>query len=455
MKPQLKAVHCLLVTFFLTAAASLQAQAPQVINYQGKLVIGGRPLQTTAEITFTIFGAATGGTALWSEKQLVTPSNGIFNVFLGSVTPFPRDLFTGTEQRWLALNVGNNPPLGQRTQITSVAYALKANSANALDAPDGDPTNAVVVDNNGNVGIGTTSPAANLHVASSDITTNLRISATGGFGNVAVLQLEQGGDGWNIGTGALDFGGQSALGFRPLLNNNTRDDTRMVITKDGNVGIGTTVPEKPLHIKASGVDEFGVSKARLIIENGFGHKWFLNTFSSIDQFGIGRVGKATDIIIDSAGNVTIPGTLSKGGGSFKIDHPLDPANKYLYHSFVESPDMMNIYNGNVILDANGEAWVQLPDWFEALNRDFRYQLTSIGGFAPVYIAEKIQGNRFKIAGGTPGLEVSWQVTGVRQDAYANAHRILVEEDKPTAEQGRYLHPELYGQSNTIGFEKSK
>ncbi|HMB90044.1 MAG TPA: hypothetical protein VKP65_04300, partial [Rhodothermales bacterium] len=47
------------------------------------------------------------------------------------------------------------------------------------------------------------------------------------------------------------------------------------------------------------------------------------------------------------GDVWVTGTLSKGGGSFKIDHPLDPANKYLAHSFVESPDMMNVYNGNV------------------------------------------------------------------------------------------------------------
>src|SRR5262249_61136694 len=43
------------------------------------------------------------------------------------------------------------------------------------------------------------------------------------------------------------------------------------------------------------------------------------------------------------GDVSISGNLSKGGGSFKIDHPLDPENKYLYHSFVESPDMKNIH----------------------------------------------------------------------------------------------------------------
>jgi hypothetical protein len=145
------------------------------------------------------------------------------------------------------------------------------------------------------------------------------------------------------------------------------------------------------------------------------------------------------------GNLTISGNLAKNSGSFKIDHPLDPANKYLSHSFVESPDMMNIYNGNVVLDENGAAWIDLPDWFQALNREFRYQLTCIGGFAPVYVAEEISGNRFKIAGGKAGLKVSWQVTGIRQDAYAEAHRIPVEEQKTGAERGRYQHPELYGQ----------
>jgi hypothetical protein len=78
------------------------------------------------------------------------------------------------------------------------------------------------------------------------------------------------------------------------------------------------------------------------------------------------------------GNVTVTGTLHKGGGSFKIDHPLDPANKYLSHSFVESPDMKNIYDGVTVLDENGEAEITLPDWFSALNKDFSYQLTAIG-----------------------------------------------------------------------------
>ncbi len=146
------------------------------------------------------------------------------------------------------------------------------------------------------------------------------------------------------------------------------------------------------------------------------------------------------------GDVQVTGNLSKGGGSFKIDHPLDPENKYLYHSFVESPDMKNIYDGLVVLDANGEALVELPEWFETLNKDFRYLLTAVGAPGPMlYIAVKINKNHFKIAGGQPGMEVSWQVTGIRQDNWANQHRIPVEEQKPEIERGHYLHPEVFNQ----------
>jgi trimeric autotransporter adhesin len=153
-------------------------------------------------------------------------------------------------------------------------------------------------------------------------------------------------------------------------------------------------------------------------------------------------------------NVDVLGTLTKPAGSFKIDHPLDPANKYLYHSFVESPDMKNIYDGVAELDASGEAVIALPDWFQALNRDFRYQLTPIGAPGPnLYIAEEVANNQFKIAGGTPGSKVSWQVTGIRQDAYANAHRIPLEVEKAPADRGRYLYPEVIGQPETarIGY----
>lgn len=145
------------------------------------------------------------------------------------------------------------------------------------------------------------------------------------------------------------------------------------------------------------------------------------------------------------GNVSISGSLSKSGGSFKIDDPLDPANKYLYHSFVESPDMKNIYDGTVTTDSAGNATITLPDWFQALNKDFRYQLTPIGQFAQAIVATEIQNNQFTIRTDKPNVKVSWQVTGTRQDAWANAHRIPVEVEKPEQERGYYIHPELFGQ----------
>jgi hypothetical protein len=150
------------------------------------------------------------------------------------------------------------------------------------------------------------------------------------------------------------------------------------------------------------------------------------------------------------GQVDVRGTFTKSIGQFKIDHPLDPANKYLSHSLVESSEMKNIYDGIANLDAKGEAIVDLPDWFEALNKDFRYQLTCIGGYAPVYIAEKLQNKRFKVAGGYAGLEICWQVTGIRHDTYASTYPLVVEEEKLAAERGSYRHPELYSQPEEKG-----
>lgn len=150
------------------------------------------------------------------------------------------------------------------------------------------------------------------------------------------------------------------------------------------------------------------------------------------------------------GNTWTVGTLYKNAGAFRIDHPLDPANKYLNHSFVESPDMKNIYDGVAILDVAGAAVVELPAWFEALNKDFRYQLTAIGAPAPgLYIAQEIKDNRFAIAGGAPNMKVSWQVTGIRHDPYAEQYRIPVEQDKPADARGTYLFPEGYGKSHDL------
>jgi hypothetical protein len=135
------------------------------------------------------------------------------------------------------------------------------------------------------------------------------------------------------------------------------------------------------------------------------------------------------------GDLNVNGTLNvRGTKNFKIDDPLDPAHKLLYHASVESSEMMNMYTGNVTTDAHGDAVVELPAWFQALNRDFRYQLTVIGQFAQAIVAQEIRNNRFTIRTDKAKVKVSWQVTGVRHDAYANAHPLQVEVDKPERAQ---------------------
>lgn len=151
------------------------------------------------------------------------------------------------------------------------------------------------------------------------------------------------------------------------------------------------------------------------------------------------------------GDMWLRGTLTEANLKSKIDHPLDPENKILVHSAVESPEMKTVYDGVATLDETGEAWVDLPAYFEVLNTSFRYQLTPIGGSAPgLFVAEKIHNNRFKIAGGMAGQEISWQVTGIRQDPYAKANPVVTEEDKPDGSRGQYLHPDLYTTSDSEG-----
>jgi len=183
-----------------------------------------------------------------------------------------------------------------------------------------------------------------------------------------------------------------------------------------------------------------------VAPDGFEYAVYADNDILFEEYLIGNPTTGNTMILNATnGNATFGGTLAKGAGTFKIDHPLDPENKYLYHSFVESPDMMNIYNGIEEFDENGFAKVVLPEYFDALNKDYRYQLTSIGAPMPnLYVAEEISENVFVIGGGISGKKVSWQVTGVRQDKFANENRVVDEVEKEDYNKGRYVHPTLFG-----------
>jgi hypothetical protein len=155
------------------------------------------------------------------------------------------------------------------------------------------------------------------------------------------------------------------------------------------------------------------------------------------------------------GDVFVAGTLTKTAGNFRIDNPLDPAHSYLQHSFVESPDMKDVYDGIVVTDGRGFATVRMPRWFQKLNRTFRYQLTIVGrSFAQAIIWSPIAHNRFTIRTNQPRVKISWQVTGIRHDPYANAHRIQVVLPKSKTDRGRFIYPRGYGKprSDQIGVE---
>jgi hypothetical protein len=152
------------------------------------------------------------------------------------------------------------------------------------------------------------------------------------------------------------------------------------------------------------------------------------------------------------GNVSVYGNFSASGTkAFRIDYPLDPANKYLLHYAVESPQVQNQYNGTVTLDANGEAVVDLPVYFSTVNTGpFQYQLTAIGAPGPnLYIAQEVAGNQFKIAGGAPGMKVSWLLFGLRNDPWMQDHPQTDVANKPAGEAGKYVYPQGYGQPATL------
>jgi hypothetical protein len=161
--------------------------------------------------------------------------------------------------------------------------------------------------------------------------------------------------------------------------------------------------------------------------------------------------------VGQPGDLTVAGKLQVTSGMkmFHIDHPLDPENKYLNHAAIESSEVLDLYSGNVTTDSNGDAVVLLPNWFEALNKDFRYQLTVVGTFAQAIVAEKIEGNRFAIKTNAANVEVSWQVTGVRSDPTARKFKFEVEEEKTERERGFYLNPDAYGQPEEKSINRAR
>lgn len=169
--------------------------------------------------------------------------------------------------------------------------------------------------------------------------------------------------------------------------------------------------------------------------------------SAVNSFPYGVRGRADAL---NAFGVYAVGQLGASGAKlFRIDHPFDPANKYLLHYATESPTPQNFYVGNVTTDAQGYAWVDLPDYFSEINKNFKYQLTVVddrdgAGFAMVKVSKKIRDGRFQIRTSAPNVEVSWRVDADRDDLYMRNNPPKDVQDKVGREKGYYQHPEFYG-----------
>jgi len=242
---------------------------------------------------------------------------------------------------------------------------------------------------------------------------------------------------------------------------------------DGSVGIGATTLDPLSRLHSFGRDSSSGSGGVGVRGHGGNSSIVNGGVGVLADGGNGSIAGGIGIVAEGGlsfggtralaglfqnGNVQVNGGLTAGSlnvqgtKNFKIDHPLDPENKYLYHAAIESSEVLNVYSGNAVADQNGAAVVTLPDWFEAINCDFRYQLTVVGVFAQAIVAEKIRHNRFVIRTNAPNVEVSWQVTGVRSDQGMRKHPFKVEEEKPERERGYYLQPEVFGHPEEKGVD---
>ena len=413
-----------LLALVVTMAAA-PARAGTSFTYQGELSNNLVPANGNFDFRFILYSADVGGAQIGPIVTLpsVAVAGGIFTVPLDFGSVF------GTADPWLDIAV--KPAGGPTyTQLTPRQPLTPAPRAMALSLPYADSVDlqsdiAFSIDNTGG-------GAASFSVSGDHNwdAVSIHSDALGGGLRSVVQAPSQGSavSGYNYGTerGAGEFEIYNEDNERSAIFVRTNGDG-MALQVEVNTQDSTATS---LYARTSSTDS-----------------------QALAGFFEGPVGVRcqspncpTTNALRVYGNMNVQGTLSKSAGSFRIDHPLDPENKTLSHSFVESPDMKNLYDGVVTLDASGAARIELPAWFEALNQTFRYQLTAIGVPSPgLYVSDEIAGNRFSIAGGTPGARVSWQVTGSRHDAYAKAFPIPVEEDKADDERGRYLAPAAYGQ----------
>lgn len=451
-------------------------------TYQGRLSTGGSLANGQYDLTFSLWDAASNGTqiGITVAKSNQTVSNGLFTVSLD----FGGSAFQGSA-RWLEMSVrqagiGNYTTLTPRQPLAPAPYAMSLMPGAVITGTVAGPVMTLVNSSGGGLYVQATGDIGVQGVSSSispgvDGTSN---SGVGVFGhstsNSGVMGVSNTGAGLRgastsnsgvFGSSTNDVGVEGVSPTNPgVYGHSTSGD-----------GVwGQSISSRGLHGQSEtgqGVEGFsntgtGVYGSNLDSNSSkagvYGNSLATGGNGVIGEANYGSSaygvwGKSTSGYAGFfSGNVRITGTCCAAGMEYmQIDHPLDPANKYLNMATVASPDMMNIQNGNATTDAKGEATITLPDYFEALNSDYRYQLTVMGQFAQAIVLTRIKDNHFTIKTDKPNVEVSWQVTGVRHDPYATQHPLTIEQTKSDNERGFYLHPELYGQPDSKQMDNAR
>lgn len=489
-----------------------QARIGSDFSYQGRLLSGGTPANGQFDFQFSLWDAATGGNNVAGTLNVltVTVTSGLFTTQLD----FGADAFQGQGRwMQIAVRPAGGPLytiLAPRQQLSPAPYALTLRAGATITGTLTSPILSAIneggnaglygssVDGSGVFGESTTGNGVRGASESEDgvqghSNTQYGVHGTsdGGYGGY----FSSGGN-YGIYSESTDIGGRGVLGKADNGSNSigvygtSRDGYGLYgysANKIGVYGLSNATDGSGVYGSSSESDGVGVygynnaEESTAIYGNspsgvgglGVYGSAFTNITNGVGVYGEGgfsgvwgyaeSIAQGASAIIGEApfqsatlagsflGDVEVTGDCcAAGAGSFRIDHPLDPENKFLYQSLVSSPDMVSIYNGNVTTDANGNAIVTLPDYVEALNRDFRYQLTVIGQFAQAIVSSTVKDNRFSIKTDKPNVEVSWQVTGIRQDPYANNNRIPVEQEKPAEEKGLFLYPADYGQPEGKG-----
>lgn len=463
----------------VSGGAILAANAGTAFTYQGRLSKDGAPVQGVCDFQFTLWDSASGGTALGTTPvSAVTVTGGLFTI---PALDFGSNAFIG-QARWLDVAVrcpagsGSYTSLTPRQPLTAAPYALSLR-----------PGAQVVGDVSGDSSL----------FAYNTITSGLSYGMYGrsdspngrgvaGFASassgdaVGVFGLTASSNGSGV-TGEAWATSGPAIGVYGVTRSASTDaagvlgeatpatalstGVRGINRNSSAAGFGVWGEHTSGGVGVYGTSVRGVGVYGKVLSNTIGFSigvWGENPYGG----GTGVLGTATatsGATYGVRGEVTSPngyaGYFEGGQGvrvignlqatgvkTFVIDHPLDPANKYLYHFAQEGPIIQNVYNGIVTLDSAGAAIVTLPDYFAAINAEpFLYQLTPVGAAMPnLHVAQPITGNLFRIAGGVAGAQVSWEVTATRNDPYLRAHPVTAEAVKPVPERGLYLAPEAYG-----------